>query len=44
MSRYIRRRLVTAIPVFFGITLLVFLLMDLAPGSAAARAGRGLPF
>ncbi|WP_295616483.1 ABC transporter permease [uncultured Intestinimonas sp.] len=41
MSRYIRRRLVTAIPVFFGITLLVFLLMDLAPGSAAALAGEG---
>ena len=41
MSRYIRRRLVTAIPVFFGITLLVFLLMDLAPGSAAAAIATG---
>ena len=32
MAQYIRRRLLTAIPVFFGITLIVFLLTDLAPG------------
>lgn len=33
MARYIRRRLATAIPVFFGITLLVFLFLNLAPGT-----------
>lgn len=33
MGRYIVRRLLIAIPVFFGITLLSFLIMNLAPGN-----------
>ena len=41
MGHYIRRRLITAIPVFFGITLLVFLLFDLAPGSIVDLRGEG---
>ena len=39
MGRYLRGRLVTAIPVFFGITLIVFLLLHLAPGSIVDLAG-----
>ena len=31
MGRYFRRRLLTAIPVFFGITFLVFVLLSLSP-------------
>lgn len=41
MGRYIRRRLVTAIPVFFGITLLVFLMVNLAPGTITDLMGEG---
>ena len=41
MGRYLRGRLVTAIPVFFGITLIVFLLLHLAPGSIVDLAGEG---
>lgn len=41
MGRYIRRRLITAVPVFFGITLLVFLLFHLAPGSILDLMGEG---
>ena len=41
MGHYIRRRVLTAIPVFFGITLLVFFLFDLAPGSIADLMGEG---
>lgn len=41
MSQYFRRRFVTAIPVFFGITILVFILMNLAPGDPTALAGEG---
>ncbi|CAH1203675.1 Glutathione transport system permease protein GsiC [Paenibacillus plantiphilus] len=33
MGRYIVRRLLIAIPVFFGITLLSFLIMNMAPGN-----------
>ncbi|MUT66868.1 ABC transporter permease [Paenibacillus sp. NEAU-GSW1] len=33
MSRFILRRLIIAIPVFFGITVLSFLLMNMAPGN-----------
>ncbi|MFC4777978.1 ABC transporter permease [Paenibacillus sp. GCM10023252] len=33
MSRYVLRRLLIAIPVFFGITVMSFLLMNLAPGN-----------
>ena len=31
MGRYFCRRLLTAIPVFFGITFLVFVLLSLSP-------------
>lgn len=41
MGRYIQRRLVTAIPVFFGITLLVFLMVNLAPGTITDLMGEG---
>ena len=41
MAHYIRRRLITAVPVFFGITLLVFLLLDLAPGDLTDLMGEG---
>lgn len=41
MARYVCRRLITAIPVFFGITLLVFLLVDLAPGDVTDLMGEG---
>ena len=41
MAQYIRRRLLTAIPVFFGITLIVFLLTDLAPGDPTDLLGEG---
>ena len=36
MGTYIVRRLLIAIPVFFGITMLVFLFVALAPGDAAS--------
>src|SRR3990172_5447893 len=36
MGTYIRRRLLISIPVFFGITMLVFLFVALAPGDAAS--------
>ena len=41
MAQYIRRRLITAIQVFFGITILVFLLVDLAPGDLTDLMGEG---
>lgn len=41
MAQYIRRRFITAIPVFFGITILVFLLVDLAPGDLTDLMGEG---
>ena len=41
MAQYIRRRLLTAIPVFFGITLIVFLLTDRAPGDPTDLLGEG---
>lgn len=41
MGRYIRRRLITAVPVFFGITLLVFLMVNLAPGTITDLMGEG---
>lgn len=41
MGRYIRSRLITAIPVFFGITLLVFLMVNLAPGAITDLMGEG---
>ena len=41
MGRYIRRRLLTAIPVFLGITLLVFGMLHLAAGSVVDLMGEG---
>ena len=41
MGRYLRRRILTAIPVFFGITILVFLMLNLAPGSITDLMGEG---
>lgn len=41
MAHYIRRRLITAVPVFFGITLVVFFFMNLAPGSVTELMGEG---
>ena len=41
MIRYVRRRLLTVIPVFFGITLLVFCFLSLAPGTIADLMGEG---
>lgn len=41
MGHYIRSRLITAIPVFFGITLLVFLMVNLAPGTITDLMGEG---
>lgn len=41
MAQYIRRRLITVIPVFLGITLIVFILMNLAPADATALMGEG---
>ena len=41
MGHYIRQRVLTAIPVFFGITLLVFFLFDFAPGSIVDLMGEG---
>ncbi len=41
MGQYIRRRLLTAVPVFFGITILVFLMLHLAPGTVADLMGEG---
>jgi peptide/nickel transport system permease protein len=40
MGTYIVRRLLIAIPVFFGITMLVFLFVALAPGDAASAYTR----
>ncbi|MEG2138724.1 MAG: ABC transporter permease, partial [Oscillospiraceae bacterium] len=39
MIRYLIRRLLAAIPVFLGITLLVFAMMNLAPGTIADLRG-----
>ena len=41
MGRYIRGRLITAIPVFFGITILVFCMLNLAPGAITDLMGEG---
>lgn len=41
MGRYLRRRLLTAIPVFFGITILVFCMLNLAQGSILDLMGEG---
>ncbi|PYQ32870.1 MAG: hypothetical protein DMF55_12645 [Acidobacteria bacterium] len=39
MTRYLVRRLLLAIPTLFGIVVLVFLLLHLAPGSPASAGG-----
>lgn len=41
MASYIVRRILGAIPVFFGITVFVFLMMNLAPATIADLAGAG---
>jgi len=43
MVSYLRRRLLAAIPIFFGITLIVYLMLSAAPGSIAdlMSAGQG---
>ena len=41
MANYIVKRILGALPVFFGITLLVFLLMNMAPATIADVAGGG---
>ena len=35
MARYIGKRVLTMIPVLIGVSLLIFLLLELAPGDAA---------
>lgn len=39
MATYFAKRVLTAVPVFFGVTLAVFLMLQLAPGTAADLAG-----
>ena len=39
MLRYVVKRVLGAVPVFFGVTLLVFLMMNLAPATVADLAG-----
>ena len=39
MATYFAKRVLTAAPVFFGVTLAVFLMLQLAPGTAADLAG-----
>ncbi len=41
MSRYIRNRLIAAVPVFFGITLLIFLMLQTASGTIVDLRGEG---
>lgn len=42
MSRYILRRLLLAIPTLFGIAVVVFLLVHLAPGTPGSAGGQSL--
>ena len=44
MLHYIRKLLLTVIPVFFGITLCVFLFLHLGPGTIADLMGDGSSF
>ena len=39
MAQYLVKRVLGALPVFFGITLLVFFLMNMAPATIADLAG-----
>ena len=39
MIHYIRKRLLTAVPVFFGITLLVFFCLELVPANITDLGG-----
>ncbi len=32
MAKYILRRIAIAVPIFFGVTIIVFVLINLAPG------------
>lgn len=40
MIRYVARRLLLAVPTLFGIAVIVFLLLHLAPGTPGAGGGR----
>ena len=42
MAKYLRKRILGAVPIFFGITLFVFLMMYLAPATVADVAGGSL--
>lgn len=42
MRRYLLRRLLLAIPTFFGITLVTFLLLQLAPGDSLSASEEGM--
>lgn len=41
MAKYLVKRVFGALPVFFGITLIIFLLMNMAPATIADAAGGG---
>lgn len=41
MAHYLTKRILGAVPVFFGITLIVFFMMNMAPGTIADAAGGG---
>lgn len=41
MGRFVLKRILGAVPVFFGITLLVFLMIELAPATILDLAGEG---
>ncbi|MFR1233929.1 MAG: hypothetical protein ACLSCQ_10995 [Evtepia gabavorous] len=43
MAQYLVKRVLGALPVFFGITLLVFFLMNMAPATIADLAGEAPP-
>ena len=38
MNKYVRKRLLQAIPVIFGITILTFFIMKMAPGGPLGRS------
>ena len=41
MRNYVTKRILGAVPVFFGITLIVFFMMNMAPATIADTAGEG---
>ena len=34
MLKYLGKRILTAIPIFFGITVIIYVMLNMAPGSA----------